>query len=67
MFLGGRAREFHESLAMFAKENDGFRYYYVTAYEMAQFIKQAQLGFTEPDFGAFQLSAALDGARDTAH
>jgi len=50
MFLGGQAKDFHQSLARFAAANDGFRYYYVTAFEMARFIKQAQLGYVEPDF-----------------
>jgi hypothetical protein len=50
MFFDGTMREFHESLAKYAAANDGFRYYYVTAYEMAKLTKQAELGFLEPDF-----------------
>lgn len=50
MFLGGPMREFHQSLARYAAGRDDFRYYYVTAYEMARLVKQAELGSTVPDF-----------------
>lgn len=58
MFLGGPAKEFHRSLATYAAARDDFRYYYVTAYEMAALVKQAESGNTEPDFSFPKLSNA---------
>jgi hypothetical protein len=42
--------EFHQSLAKHASSHGEFRYYYVTAWEMAALVKQAEQGLEEPDF-----------------
>jgi hypothetical protein len=49
MLLGEPMRQFHKSLAKYAERN-GFKYYYVTALEMAALVRQAELGFVEPSF-----------------
>jgi len=51
MLLGEPMRRFHESLSEFARGQPGFRYYYVTTREMAQFVHQAEQGHVEPQFG----------------
>src|SRR5262249_10417263 len=50
MLLGEPMRRFHESLREFASRDSGFRYYYVTTYEMASLVRQAQNGATTPQF-----------------
>jgi hypothetical protein len=45
--LGPSMRVFHESLAQRAQA-DGFRYYYVTAHEMAALIHAAEAGISDP-------------------
>lgn len=52
MLLGEPMRHFHESLALYARENPGFEYFYVTAREMAGLVHQAEAGITEPDWQA---------------
>jgi hypothetical protein len=52
MLLGEPMRRFHQDLARFARQNDGFRYYYVTAFEMAGLVRQAEQGRDVPDFAA---------------
>ncbi|MEO8164843.1 MAG: hypothetical protein ABI619_05545 [Betaproteobacteria bacterium] len=52
MLLGEPMRRFHKSLAEFAHAHSGFQYYYVTAYEMANLVHQAEQGQREPDFDA---------------
>lgn len=50
MLLGEPMHEFHKSLAEFARMHGGLQYYYVTAYEMASLVHQAEQGQLEPDF-----------------
>jgi hypothetical protein len=50
MLLGEPMRLFHESLRRFAQEHDWFRYYYVTAHEMASLVHQAESGAVLPDW-----------------
>jgi hypothetical protein len=52
MLLGEPMRNFHESLARRAAEDPRFRYYYVTAREMAGLVRQAEQGIREPDVTA---------------
>jgi hypothetical protein len=49
MLLGEPMQQFHKSLAEYACRKD-FKYYYVTALEMAALVRQAELGFVEPSF-----------------
>lgn len=49
VWLGDSAKTFHQQLAKQSRLR-GFRYYYVTAYEMAKLVHQAEAGNTEPDF-----------------
>ncbi len=42
-------RRFHEDLRRESEEK-GFRYNYVTAWEMAQLVHQAERGANAPDF-----------------
>jgi hypothetical protein len=48
MFLGEPMRRFHEDLRKFADHHPALRYYYVTAREMADLVRQAELGQTVP-------------------
>lgn len=48
MLLGEPMRRFHAGLSAFAAENSWFRYYYVTAREMASLVHQAEAGASEP-------------------
>lgn len=50
MLLGEPMRRFHTDLAKFAETHAGFRYYYVTAREMANLVHQAEAGQEEPSF-----------------
>ncbi len=49
--LGPEMRSFHHSLRSLA-EHRSFQWYYVTAREMAQLVRQAELGFDVPDLDA---------------
>lgn len=49
MLLGEANRSFHQALARHAADR-GFRYYYVTALEMAALVRQAEEGGQTPDF-----------------
>jgi hypothetical protein len=51
MLLGEPMRRFHQSLAELAQQDRAFRYYYVTAREMADLVRQAEAGEREPSFG----------------
>lgn len=51
MFLGPVMRRFHEDLRRFADGFANFKYYYVTAWEMAGLVHQAESGVTVPVFG----------------
>ena len=44
--LGRPMQQFHRDLARMAKEESSFRYYYVTAWEMAQLVHRAERGET---------------------
>ena len=48
-WLGEAATRFHQDLASRSRR-DGFQYYYVTAYEMAMLVHQAESGLHQPDF-----------------
>lgn len=50
MWLGGTARRFHLDLAAWRKANPHVRVYYVTAWEQAQLVHQAESGVTTPDW-----------------
>jgi hypothetical protein len=50
MLLGEPMRRFHKSLNEFAQDHHTFKYYYVTARELAGLVHQAELGHTVPDF-----------------
>jgi hypothetical protein len=51
MFLGPVMRRFHEGLRQFADQHSSLKYYYVTAWEMAGLVRQAEAGKTVPVFG----------------
>lgn len=48
MLLGEPMRAFHESLRRFASQHEWFKYYYVTAREMALLVHQAEQGRARP-------------------
>ena len=48
--FGPDMQQFHRDLASHAQRHPQFRYYYVTAWEMAQLIHQAEKGASEPQF-----------------
>lgn len=50
VLLGEPMRRFHETLQSFGETDQGFRYYYVTAREMADLVHQAERGENEPQF-----------------
>lgn len=52
MLLGAPMRAFHESLAEYARRDAGFRYFCVTAREMAALVGQAEQGSTTPNWEA---------------
>lgn len=65
MWLGPDAEKFHADLAEHSRNYPNLRYYYVTAWEMAQLVHQAEAGLTQPDFDALQstsLSSTLPGS-----
>lgn len=47
MLLGEPMQRFHEELSRRAKTDASFRYYYVTAWEMAQLVHQAETGVAQ--------------------
>jgi hypothetical protein len=49
LFLEGRMRAFHQQLADHARTERGFRYYYVTAREMACLVHEAERGAETPN------------------
>jgi hypothetical protein len=55
MLLGEPMREFHESLADFARQSPELTYYYVTAREMADLVHQAEQGALEPELDRAQV------------
>jgi hypothetical protein len=50
MLLGEPMRLFHQALKEFAARNPWFFYYYVTAREMADLVRQAEQGNSQPNF-----------------
>jgi hypothetical protein len=48
MLLGQPMHEFHKALALYAAEQPWFRYYYVTAREMASLVHAAENGESDP-------------------
>lgn len=48
--LGEETQAFHASLAQYHAAHPEFRYHYVTAWEMAQLVHQAEAGQTTPDW-----------------
>ncbi len=50
MLLGAKMQQFHRDLQAYAAQNQGLRYYYVTARQMADLVHQAEAGATEPMF-----------------
>ena len=51
-WLGPQTQRFHQELAEQAQQNPNFQYHYVTAWEMAQLVHQAERGATAPTIGA---------------
>ncbi len=49
VLLGPAMRQFHEGLHR-ASAAQGFQYFYVTGWEMAQLVHQAERGLSDPDF-----------------
>ena len=50
ILLGESMRRFHQALLQHSKSHPGFKYYYVTAHEMAMLVHQAEQGVVEPIF-----------------
>jgi hypothetical protein len=50
--LGEDTQQFHRDLAQHAKEHPSFKFYYVTAWGMAQLVHQAEAGFAAPTFSS---------------
>jgi hypothetical protein len=48
LLLGKPMRTFHQELAQYAQRRPNFKYHYVTAYEMAQLVHQAEGGAVAP-------------------
>jgi hypothetical protein len=48
MLLGEPMRHFHKSLAELSRQQQAFKYYYVSAREMADLVHQAEAGVPEP-------------------
>lgn len=47
-WLGDEMLQFHRDLRSMAEQDSRFKYHYVTAYEMAQLVHQAEAGASEP-------------------
>lgn len=52
VLLGESMRMFHKSLRDWSQRHPQMRYCYVTAWEMAQLVRQAECGFKEPNVAA---------------
>ncbi len=62
MLLGPEMQAFHAELAVQRQANPGLRLHYVTAWEMAQLVRQAEAGETNPRLSAstrFQVAPAV--------
>ncbi|MHC4878681.1 MAG: hypothetical protein ACYTGL_19710 [Planctomycetota bacterium] len=53
--LGEQTQQFHRDLAAFASGNRHLQYHYVTAWEMARLIKQAESGVQTPNISVSEL------------
>ncbi len=51
VWLSDKVQAFHASLAEFSRHHPQFRYHYVTAWEMAQLVHQAEQGYERPVIG----------------
>ena len=51
MLLGPEMQQFHRDLGQLHRDHPNFRYHYVTAWEMAQLVHQAEHGETTPNIG----------------
>jgi hypothetical protein len=58
-WLGPESQRFHQDLADQARMNSNLKYHYVTAWEMAQLVHQAERGETVPSLGANSRDAAV--------
>jgi hypothetical protein len=58
MLLGEPMRRFHLELARLSRQSADWKYYYVTAREMADLVHQAERGATEPAIGRQAQQAA---------
>jgi hypothetical protein len=59
--LGPDMQAFHQDLAWHARRHPGFRFHYVTAWEMAQLVHQAEAGRLEPCLPGPQACGACCG------
>lgn len=62
MLLGEPMRQFHYSLAQFARRRPALNYYYVTAREMAGLVRQAEQGAETPDFSPTKIALTAPAA-----
>jgi len=62
MLLGEQMQQFHHELANQATARKNFHYYYVTAWEMAQLVHQAEAGLAQPIFGKTVIDAEPVGS-----
>lgn len=56
--LSADMQTFHEELASHNRQNPHFHYHYVTAWEMAQLVHQAENGLSKPDWTALARASA---------
>lgn len=52
--LGQEMQTFHQQLQDFHVQHPNFRYHYVSAWEMAQLVHQAEAGLTRPNLSAIE-------------
>ncbi|MBS0266743.1 MAG: hypothetical protein JSS02_32750 [Planctomycetes bacterium] len=65
MILGEPMRRFHEGLGGLAREFSTFKYYYVTAREMAGLVHQAERGCSAPDWTSLATEWPSPAARQS--
>lgn len=58
-WLGPQMQRFHHDLAEHARQNSTFHYHYVTAWEMAQLVHQAERGQSEPQISLGQHATSV--------
>lgn len=54
VMLGDAMRDLHLGLRSHADQHPGFKFHYVTAWEMTRFVHQAEQGRSEPDWSAIR-------------